>query len=626
MLEAEQALKALRESVLALTDDVAELAQDQVGQEAAEAVHAVAATVRGQSYHVVVCGEFKRGKSSLLNAIMGRQQLFPTGQELTTATVMTLRWGPQPRAVARTLTAGGAVEEEVPLDDLARYVSALQGAQAWRVSQLDVELPHDRLTSGVILVDTPGIGGVDEVHSAITLAFLPSADAVVVVLSAVQPATISELEFAKRALAEKPATIFALAMADKCLDLDLRLEATRARLSSYLDLPPEEINIVPVSSTEAWYAMRAGDQERLAASGLPALENEIWTTLIAQAGARRLRAAVGTLMRLTEDASAPIASELAALGGPVQLAKVLAELDANEQAALAIGNDLADHGRLERDFASRVSGVEQGFSDRVDQVLLEIRQASAEDAEPITPEALAGLARAAADAGTKAFAALRRSAVAVANDWERRTAQPLRVLDLSPHDGLELPGPPESVRQRVKFTPAVTDGAQGAVALSAPLATIGGLIGSMVTGLGTAVGATIGGLIGQVVGFFGGVIDHVRRTNARARARLLRGYADQLVASLKDYRSDTVARIEDTQQDILQHLKVQMRTLNRAQLSTIGQARLRVQQAAHADADRKAARATELQRQRDVVGGYAARLHDVGQQLSTVEASIRSHA
>jgi hypothetical protein len=415
-------------------------------------------------------------------------------------------------------------------------------------------------------------------------------------------------------------------MADKALDLDLRIEATRARLSAYLGLPPEELNIVAVSSTEAWYARRAGDRERLVASGLPALENEIWTTLVAQAGLRRLRAAVGTLTRLTGDASAPIASELAALVGPDELAKVLAELDANERAALAVGDDLADRGQLERDFAARVSGVEQGFCDRVDLALRDIRAALAEDAEPMTPEALAKLARTAADAGPKAFAALRHGAVAVANDWERRTAQPLRVLVLNPQDGLALPGPPGSVRQPIEFTPAVTGGAQGAVALSATLAPVGGLIGTLFAGLGAVVGAAIGGLIGQVVGFFGGFIEQVRRTNAKARVRLLRRYADQLLACLTDYRSDTLARIEDTQQEILQHLKLQMRTLNRAQLSTIGQARLRVQESARAGADRKAARAIELQRQRDVVAGHAARLYEVGQQLSTVEAGIRSHA
>lgn len=621
-LEAEQALTALRDTVLALTDDVAGLARAQVGPEAEKAVHAVATTVRGQSYNVVVCGEFKRGKSSLLNAIVDRKQLFPTGDRLTTATVMTLRWGPRPRAVAHTVTADGERADEIPVEGIKEYVSADEGPRAWRVTQVDVELPHDRLASGVVLVDTPGLGGVDEIHSAITLAFLPKADAVVLVLSAGQPASVSELEFAKRALAEKPAVIFALAMADQRADIDLRVEAARARLSAYVDLPPEKLNIVPVSAFEAWHAREAGDARRLEASGLPALEREIFTTLVTQAAAHRLRAAVRTLTRLTEDASAPVASELAALAGPDELARVLAELDQNEARALEVGAELNDQGRLEREFASRVSGIERAFRDQVVEVLRKLRSALADEGEPMTKEAVAALAMKAAEASSTAFTALRESARALADEWERRTAQPLRVLDLGSHEELKLPDAPAVVRPRVEFTPAVTGGAQGAAALTAPLAALGGVVGSFFGGGGAVPGATVGGVIGQVVGFFGGLVDHIRQTNAKARARVLRGYMDQVIAVLTDYRGDTVVRFENTQQEILQHLKFQMRTLNRAQLSTIGEARLRVREAAQANEAVKAARGAELRAQRDVIAGYAARLHALHRELSAIEENL----
>jgi hypothetical protein len=621
-LEAEQALTALRDTVLALVDDVAGLARTQVGPDAEKAVHDVATTVRGQSYNVVVCGEFKRGKSSLLNAIVDRKQLFPTGDRLTTSTVMTLRWGPRPRAVAHTVTADGERADEIPVDGIKEYVTADEGPRAWRVTQVDVELPHDRLASGVVLVDTPGLGGVDEIHSAITLRFLPKADAVVLVLSAVQPASVSELEFAKRALAEKPAVIFALAMADQRADIDLRVEAARARLSAYVDVPPEKLNIVAVSAFEAWHAREAGDARRLEASGLPALEREIWTTLVTEAAAHRLRAAIRTLTRLTEDASAPVASELAALAGPDELARVLAELDQNEARALEVGAELKDQGRLEQEFASRVSGIERAFRDQVVEVLRRLRSALADEGEPMTIEAVTALAMKAAEASSTAFTALQESARALADEWERRTAQPLRVLGLGSHEELKLPDAPAVVRPRVEFTPAVTGGAQGAAALTAPLAALGGVVGSFFGGGGAVPGATVGGVIGQLVGFFGGLVDHIRQTNAKARARALREYMDQVIAALTDYRGDTVVRFEDTQQEILQHLKLQMRTLNRAQLSTIGEARLRVREAAQANEAVKAARGAELRAQRDVVAGYAARLHALRRELSAIEENL----
>jgi hypothetical protein len=623
MREAERALTALRESVLGLAEAIAALARDQVGAVAEEAVRAVATTVRDQSYQVVVCGEFKRGKSSLLNAIVGQEGLFPVGSELTTATVMTLRWGPRPRVVAQTVTAAGTVREEIDPADIDKYVTAADDAQAWRVGQLDVELPHERLASGVILVDTPGLGGVDDVHSAITMAFLPSADAVVLLLPAHQPATVSELDFAKRLTAEQPAVIFTLAMADQSLDIQERVEATRARLSSYLDVPPEALNILPVSAEEAWHARRTGDDRRLAASGLPALENQIWTTLVDQAAVRRLNAAVGTMTRLAQDATAPIASELAAMAGPEELAAVLDELDENERAALAVGEELGDQGGLEREFAAGVSEIEEAFRERMDGVLLRLREGLADGVEPMSVEAVTALATTAADAATKAFAALHATATATAGEWERRTAQPLRVLDLVPRDELALPRPPQYVRPPVEITPAVADGTRGSTAGGVSLSAFGGFLGALVPGLGAAVGLAVGGLVGHVVGFFSGFIGNVRRTNAKARARLMRSYADEVVTYLTDYRGDTLLRLEDTQQEILAHLKLQMRKLNKAQLTTIEQARTRVRETARASAEDRAARAVTLRAQQQVISGYAARLRDVEQQLREVEAALR---
>jgi hypothetical protein len=301
---------------------------------------------------------------------------------------------------------------------------------------------------------------------------------------------------------------------------------------------------------------------------------------------------------------------------------VLAELDQNEARALEVGAELKDQGRLEQEFASRVSGIERAFRDQVVEVLRRLRSALADEGEPMTIEAVTALAMKAAEASSTAFTALQESARALADEWERRTAQPLRVLGLGSHEELKLPDAPAVVRPRVEFTPAVTGGAQGAAALTAPLAALGGVVGSFFGGGGAVPGATVGGVIGQLVGFFGGLVDHIRQTNAKARARALREYMDQVIAALTDYRGDTVVRFEDTQQEILQHLKLQMRTLNRAQLSTIGEARLRVREAAQANEAVKAARGAELRAQRDVVAGYAARLHALRRELSAIEENL----
>ncbi len=624
MADAEQELAGLRDTVLELAGQIAVVAADQVGPAAGTAVRNVIADASRHEYNVVVCGEFKRGKSSLLNAIIGRQQLFPTGETLTTATLMMVRWGAQERAIARIRTADGdEIEEEVGLDDLARYVAAADGSEAYRVGQVDVRLPDPRLESGVVLVDTPGIGGIDEMHAAITEAQLPGADAVILVLSAVRPATVSELDFARRALAAEPAAIIALTMADKIIDVDDHVRRARERVATYLNVPPGDLTVLPVSSPEAWAGRLTGDDARLAASGLPTLEHRIWTTLLSQAITRRLRGAAGALLQRLAEASAPIASELTALAGPAELEQVLAELDEDERQAIAASRTLADEGTFQQEFTDRVDGIEQLFRDRIDQVIQRIEAATAEDAAPPSPQQLALLARAATAAGPQAFAALKVGVSGLAAEWQTRIRTRLRVLDLSPQDGLQIPLPPQPIRERPDFSETVTSGAVAAGTTSTAVAPLTTAIGTLIGG---PTGAVFGALTGAVAGlasFFGGVIEQFRRTNARAQARQLREYREQVLATLRDHRANTLSLLEETRQRLLQNLKLQLRTLNRSQLEAIDQARQRVQVSARATAERRAAREATLREQRDLIAGHAAGLHAVLRTLAEIDARVR---
>jgi hypothetical protein len=617
MSAGQRQLAEVRETVLALAGEIAVVAAEQVGPAAEASVREVADTVRRQSYSVVVCGEFKLGKSSLLNAIIGQRQLFPTGDTLTTATLMMLRWGPQARAIARIRTPDGEIEEEVEFDDLARYVSTTSDGEAYRVERVDVRLPDPRLESGVVLVDTPGVGGVDEVHSAVTEEQLVEADALV--LSAIRPASLSELAFARRAFATKPATVVALTMADKVVDIAGRVDRARDRLATYLGVRGDDLTVLPVSSTEAWAARLTGDEARLLASGLPELERRIWTTLLTQAVARRLRGAVNALLGRLAEASAPIASELTALGGKANLEQVLAELDETERAAIAAGHDLADEGDFEKEFTVRVDGTEQRFLGRIDRVIAQVRAITADDATPPTVQQLAALARTAATASPQGFRELKEGVSAVAESWEARIRHPLRVLDLSPRDGLAVPTPPQPVRERPEFSATVAEGAKAAGA-TGPVVTLFATAIGMVFGPAGAVYGALTGAVAGLASFFGGVLDQVRRANAHAQERQIRQYREQVLVSLEDHRSNTLSLLEQTRQSLLQNLKLQLRTLNRSELEAIDKSRQRVLESARVAADRKAARTEALNHQREMIAAHAASLYAVVRTLAEIEA------
>ncbi|SDS97838.1 Dynamin family protein [Streptomyces sp. TLI_053] len=151
---------------------------------------------------VVVCGEFNRGKSSLVNALVRRPGLLPVDVLQTTSVVTTLAWGTRDTATVHLREQnGGTRQREVPFTELADYVAeSANPGNRLRAELLDLRLPSEALTGGTVLVDTPGIGGVFPEHTAVTAGFLASADAVVFVADTTSPLSAAELRFLRHAL------------------------------------------------------------------------------------------------------------------------------------------------------------------------------------------------------------------------------------------------------------------------------------------------------------------------------------------------------------------------------------------------------------------------------------------
>jgi GTP-binding protein EngB required for normal cell division len=173
----------------------------------------IAAKLANDVFVLAVVGEFSRGKSTLINALLDRPGLLPTSIEPTTAAVTVLTHAPEPR-VSVTF-ADGTTRHNLSAADLARYAVGhdLDGrerrAEAARraasggdsqpscMSETDIDLDLNRgrpaepqvatvhvglpspfLSDGICLVDTPGIGSVNPHHGEATRRFIDQADAV----------------------------------------------------------------------------------------------------------------------------------------------------------------------------------------------------------------------------------------------------------------------------------------------------------------------------------------------------------------------------------------------------------------------------------------------------------------
>lgn len=226
--------------------------------------------------HLAVLGQMKRGKSSFINALLGAEVL-PTGVLPVTAVITEIRYGLAPQATI--IYATGGLKESVSLDTLAEYITeAGNPGNTKQVASVDISYPASFLQSGIVLIDTPGIGSTHAHNTQTTESYLEEVDAGIVVLSVDPPITEAESMFLRRLKSDIPKLLFILnktdiASADEIGKITefLRNELNRLQIES-----PE---IFPLSARQALRDKREATTN-LGTAGLDAFEERLRIFLI----------------------------------------------------------------------------------------------------------------------------------------------------------------------------------------------------------------------------------------------------------------------------------------------------------------------------------------------------------
>ncbi|RLB58185.1 MAG: Dynamin family protein [Deltaproteobacteria bacterium] len=235
--------------------------------------------LRSSRFHLAVLGQFKRGKSTLLNAFLG-SKLLPSSVVPLTAVPTFIEYSPEP--FLRVVGLDGSSEERSSLrfEQLRRKLDQLvtecgNPENRKRISRVDIGFPAGLLRDGVVLIDTPGVGSTYTHNTRTTLDFLPQCDAAVFVVSADPPLTEAELEFLQRVRQKAQQLFFVLNKIDY-LDGPERDQA-RKFLGQVLRQRAglEDVEIYCLSARQALHARQDGDEKGLQASGLPALERRL---------------------------------------------------------------------------------------------------------------------------------------------------------------------------------------------------------------------------------------------------------------------------------------------------------------------------------------------------------------
>ncbi|WP_032405533.1 dynamin family protein [Rhodococcoides fascians] len=338
-------------------------------------VEAARSRVLDPRRRIIVVGPLKQGKSQFVNSLLNLT-VCSVGDDETTA-IPTVVSNAESFSAQLVLADPGSepIRVDVPAEEVTTVTPASPRAQGREVLRLDIGVPSPLLADGLVLVDTPGVGGHGNPHAAGTLGLIPSADAVLVVSDASREFTEPELSFLRQVQGLCPAVAVLITKIDLYPHWRQIVEANRG----HLDRGGLEVQMLPVSSLLRSHALRLNDEELNAESGFQQLYAFLRDDVVARADVLA-RASVSLDVRsVTEHLSLSFGSELAALKDPERAAAAVAGLQRAKSAAeelhkrssqwqQTLGDGIADLASdIDHDLRDRLRRVTREAEETVDE-------------------------------------------------------------------------------------------------------------------------------------------------------------------------------------------------------------------------------------------------------------------
>lgn len=222
---------------------------------------------------VVVVGEVKRGKSSLVNALFGRRDLLPVDVLTCTAAPIRVTVDPEadPQAAPLVRLVRGERRDEITVGELPRWVTVGEDGRGVVTPDGDVDqIPSaaeislgDRRLPKVTIIDTPGVGGLDEHAVTAALHEARGAGLLLMVCDASTPITAPEMEILRTARESTGGVVVAVTKTDKNVRRWRSIvEDDRRLIEQHLGV---SVPVIGVSSLRAADAAEHPDPERAAA-------------------------------------------------------------------------------------------------------------------------------------------------------------------------------------------------------------------------------------------------------------------------------------------------------------------------------------------------------------------------
>jgi len=350
---------------------VANAAQSSRRPDLVSRLRAAAGRLSGGGARVAVVGEFKKGKSSVVNSLIGGA-VCPVDDDLSTAVPTVLRYAHGPTISGIAIAGDPPKEKAYPLTGPQLRAATHDGSPFQRI---EIAMPSPLLKTGLILIDTPGVGGLQSEHALRTLAILPSVHALIFVSDATSELTAPEVTFLSNATRLCPTVMCVMAKTDIFPFVADVVAANRAHLQQAGINAP----LFTVSCELRARGRATNDAALGAASEFSALETVLVERIAGNAEALALRSAGTDVVGVLQQIATPLAAAKQALSSPTGQAELQGQLDDAKRRAEALraqsskwqvvlSDGMADlQGEVDHDMRTRMRLISQEAEGALDQ-------------------------------------------------------------------------------------------------------------------------------------------------------------------------------------------------------------------------------------------------------------------
>jgi small GTP-binding protein len=271
--------------------------------------------LRENRFNLVILGAFKRGKSTLINALLG-EPILPTAIVPLTSVVTVLGYGEHLNI--EVLFQNGE-RKTISQPELMDYITEKGNPRNRKgVREVDIAYPSEYLKDGVRVIDTPGVGSVYSHNTEVAYNYLPQVDAAIFVVTVDPPLSAAEQEFLKDIREYVHKLFLVLNKIDyvEAADRQEALEFTTQVLQDNLET--QQVNIFPISAKLALDAKSNGHPENLAASHLPEFENHLRQFLYKEKGRVLLISCISGALKIITDSTLALKVERQASTMPLK--------------------------------------------------------------------------------------------------------------------------------------------------------------------------------------------------------------------------------------------------------------------------------------------------------------------